>query len=127
MKANGLRAFAIGLVFVLVGLTAMPAIAITNSSGGRTAQLIGLGAQTKSGITAVEGTGLGVKITQVTPGKPCANAGLEVGDLIIAVNGQPITPLGALDHQIALATGNTPFIVQDHNTGQIVLIIVVFP
>ncbi len=50
------------------------------------------------------GTGQGVVIVSVQPGSPAAAAGLQAGDLITAVNGQPTTTSGALSG--ALATVN---------------------
>jgi predicted metalloprotease with PDZ domain len=129
MNAKLSNLLAAGWVSILSYAVATPVFAIQQDVEGNPVvpMLKGVTAEEKCGITAVETGGLGVKITQVTPAKPCAKAGLEVDDNVISINGHLITTLGALDNEIALATGPTPFVVQDHNTNNVVQIVVVFP
>jgi serine protease Do len=44
----------------------------------------------------------GVEITQITPGEPAQRAGLRIGDVIVAVEGRPITSTGHLMESLAL-------------------------
>ena len=46
------------------------------------------------------------KIVEVTPGKPAARAGLEAGDVIVAIDGKPLTPL-AMVQTIEKSPGKT--------------------
>ncbi|MGH7501877.1 MAG: trypsin-like peptidase domain-containing protein [Longimicrobiales bacterium] len=43
----------------------------------------------------------GAEIASVTPGQPAARAGLEMGDVVIAVNGEPIASVTELQARIA--------------------------
>jgi serine protease Do len=43
----------------------------------------------------------GAKVTQVTPGLPAEKAGLELGDVIVSLNGEPIHDSGQLTAQLA--------------------------
>lgn len=79
----------------------------------------------KAGVQVIEATGKqGVQIVQVTPGKPFANAGLEVGDQVLAVNSVPTNTIDTFGNAIANATGSTHVLVVDHNTGRILDIVV---
>jgi serine protease Do len=50
----------------------------------------------------------GALVSSVDPGGPAAKAGLQPGDVILAVNGEPVTDSSALPSQIAgLAPGST--------------------
>jgi regulator of sigma E protease len=46
------------------------------------------------------------KIVEVTPGKPAARAGLKAGDVIVAIDGKPLTPL-AMVQTIEKSPGKT--------------------
>lgn len=50
----------------------------------------------------------GVLVSEVVPGTPAEDAGLQPGDVIIALDGEPVTAMGALRNRIALnAPGST--------------------
>lgn len=65
-------------------------------------------AQPWMGLTATSsGTQSGALVTQVTPGGPADQAGLQAGDVILAVNAQPITGPADIGGVIdALPTGS---------------------
>ncbi|AKH38528.1 MULTISPECIES: PDZ domain-containing protein [Nitrosomonas] len=133
MKAKSLKMFVASFISLCAFTATMPVLAVNNQTngGGGTAQdstaaLIIAGSE-KCGITANNSNGgLGVTVTQVTPGKPCGDAGIEVGDIIIAVNTKATSTLRQLDDAISNATGAVPVIVQDVNSGDIFQIIVTF-
>jgi len=43
----------------------------------------------------------GVEITQVVPGQPADRAGVHMGDVVIAINGQPVDAVSALQARVA--------------------------
>src|SRR5712692_6024676 len=47
-------------------------------------------AQENPAIARVYGTGSGVTVSDVTPGSPAEQAGLKVGDTIVAIDGKPV-------------------------------------
>jgi len=47
-------------------------------------------AQENPAIARVYGTGSGVTVSSVTPGSPAEQAGLKVGDTIVAIDGKPV-------------------------------------
>jgi S1-C subfamily serine protease len=63
-----------------------------------------------AGADAMDATGnrAGVIVSQVTPGGAAAKAGIVAGDVITAVNGQPVTSLADLQNILAGLTPGTP-------------------
>jgi serine protease Do len=45
----------------------------------------------------------GAEITQVTPGLPAERAGLQLGDVVVAIRGKPVASSGELMEELALA------------------------
>ncbi|MCI0435950.1 MAG: trypsin-like peptidase domain-containing protein, partial [Gemmatimonadetes bacterium] len=45
----------------------------------------------------------GAEITQVTPGLPAARAGIQLGDVVVAIRGKPVASSGELMEELALA------------------------
>ncbi len=60
----------------------------------------------------------GAILTQVTPNYPAAAAGLKVGDLILAFNGQPITHAHELLNALSRVQPNTSFSISYQRQGQ---------
>ena len=106
----------------------IPTLAVTNPEGGGAAsgigfaipsdtvklivpQLISSGRVTRSnraalGISAADavsasGSPAGVQVVQVQPGGSAAKAGIEAGDVITALNGQPVETLADLQSALA--------------------------
>ena len=61
----------------------------------------------------------GQRVTNVVPGSPAARAGLEIGDILIYGNNQPLTSKGALINAINRSGGHLQLQVRDVRTGQI--------
>jgi Do/DeqQ family serine protease len=75
-------------------------------SGGSTVKRPWLGARLQA-VTPEIAEGLGIKrpsgalVASVAPMSPAAQAGLKTGDLIIAIDGQPVDDANALDYRFA--------------------------
>jgi C-terminal processing protease CtpA/Prc len=73
-------------------------------------------------------TGGGVKITSLDAGGLFSGVGFQVGDVILAVDGQPTNDAVSFCSQITSNKGNTvTLIVKDVNTGSFVVIKVQIP
>ncbi|SFJ13444.1 PDZ domain-containing protein [Nitrosomonas sp. Nm34] len=128
MKAKSLKMFVAAFISLFAFTATMPAFAQTTGGGGKPQQALVIAGSNECGITANNSPGgLGVTVTQVTPGKPCGDAGIEVGDIIIAVNNHAISTLRQLNDALLSAHGDVPFIVQDVSTGDIFQIVVTLP
>src|SRR5690349_6662409 len=70
----------------------------------------------------------GVRVVTLVPGKAFASGGIEVGDVVKAVNGVPVNSVAAANQAIAAApTGvPVPVVVIDRNTGVPTTLFVVF-
>jgi serine protease Do len=68
----------------------------------------------------------GVQVVEVKPGTPAEEAGIEAGDVITSVNGEPVGTTDELMHTIALTPVGTPVdleIVRDKNPLHIEVIL----
>jgi membrane-associated protease RseP (regulator of RpoE activity) len=68
-------------------------------------------AQAYLGVTSTNATGGGAQVAEVKAGSPAADAGLQAGDVITAVDGKPVANAAALATQ-----------VQAHSAGDVVTI-----
>jgi hypothetical protein len=59
----------------------------------------------------------GLEVSQVTPWSPAAQAGIERGDIIIAVNGWPAGTIGEMNRLLARNVGAARLAVIDGKTG----------
>jgi membrane-associated protease RseP (regulator of RpoE activity) len=59
-----------------------------------------------------------LQITGLTPGMPAQRAGLEVGDIIVSINGRPTANVGDLRAALAASNGQASLAVRDVRTGQ---------
>lgn len=60
----------------------------------------------------------GAKITTILPGSPAADAGLEVDDIIVSVNGVKITSTTHLINALKSAGGTAQLVVINNRDGQ---------
>jgi predicted metalloprotease with PDZ domain len=133
MKAKSLKMFIAAFISLFAFTTTMPVFAQTSDDEVKP-QIAPIILPTNScGVTVNNSpAGFGVKITQLASGEPCENAGLEVDDIIIAIETQPrqFEPVGTrrqLERALENTHGNVRFIVQDHRTGDIFLVRVRLP
>jgi S1-C subfamily serine protease len=89
----------------------MPAPAPVPASGGLAA--LGLTAEDME----VKGS-YALKVTAVDRSKPAGRAGLEVGDIVVGLEGKPLTGPRDLDARVAKG-GETSLMVVDINTGKV--------
>lgn len=61
----------------------------------------------------------GLLITQVLPGSPAAMQGLETGDIIVSVNGNPVGALGRFDFSAIPGARVMQLGVIDRNSGEL--------
>jgi serine protease Do len=61
----------------------------------------------------------GALVADVTPGGPSATAGLKSGDLILDVNGHPVTSASDLTRQVALAHAGEDLTLKIRRDGQV--------
>lgn len=93
------------------GLPEGPKEKATTSSLGMTSELIKVNNRT------------GLKVTSVERGGPAQKAGIEIGDVIMGVNGAAITSVEQLE-TVAKKNEPLPMVVVDVNTGRIAQIVV---
>lgn len=132
MKAKSLKMFVAAFISLFAFTATMPVFAQTSDDEGKP-QIQLIQPTNSCGVTVKNSPfGFGVEITRLTPGEPCENAGLEVDDIIIAIETQPrqfepISTRRQLENALNNAHGNVRFIVQDHRTGDIFLVRVRLP
>lgn len=61
----------------------------------------------------------GVLVTQVFAGTPAAEAGLEPGDVIVAVDGAPVTEREALEELVDASLPGTPLALEVYRIGEV--------
>jgi membrane-associated protease RseP (regulator of RpoE activity) len=59
----------------------------------------------------------GLKVFNVVPGSPAARVGFEPGDIIVSVNGQPVSSLADLNRELSRSIGAARLEVLDARTG----------
>jgi serine protease Do len=60
----------------------------------------------------------GLQITGLSAGMPAQRAGLEVGDILLSINGRPMADVGDLRAALAASNGQASVVARDVRTGQ---------
>ena len=100
----------IGIGFAIPSNMAKTVMDQLRASGKVTRSQLGVGIQP---VTPDIASGLGIKeargvlVNSVTPGSPAEKAGLRRGDVILQLNGQPVSETNALRNQIAATKPGT--------------------
>ncbi|SFM82276.1 hypothetical protein [Nitrosomonas communis] len=132
MKAKSFKIFVAAFISLFAFTATMPVFAQTSDDEGKP-QIQFIQPTNSCGVTVNNSpAGFGVKITQLTSGEPCENAGLEVDDIIIAIETQPrqfepVSTRRQLERALENTHGNVRFIIQDHRIGDIFVIRVRLP
>lgn len=69
------------------------------------------------GITGTTWPGVGVRIATLEPGSPAEQMGIEVSDVIVQVNGNPIRSIYDLQSAVAASNGYARVLVLDNRTN----------
>jgi C-terminal processing protease CtpA/Prc len=91
-------------------LRAAPSVAAAGAGTAPANRGVWIGIGLRSATDPATG-GAGVAIASVIPGGPAANSGLRPGDLIVAVNGKPLTTLPQVKEEIRAKPVGTPILV----------------
>lgn len=70
------------------------------------------------GVAGVEAPGGGIRVTQVVPGSPAALVGVDLGDVIREINGNPVPNLDAYYREVRQSDAEMRFTVVNVRNGQ---------